>query len=760
MAGFSVDTKLFRELGELLVGRESTALIELIKNAYDADATEVSIYGRVLSTSETPAIIVSDNGIGMTAEEFSRGFLRIAGRSKTTGDRRSPCFQRRYTGEKGVGRLAAHKLAHRLRISSRRWNGSARDPIEGFPADEEVLARIDWDAIEALETLTEIEDSGAVQVKSAESRKRQAGTRLQLSPLRKRWTVADRKAFLDEVATLTPPSALTEPLPRVVTQKPILLEKMKVRDALRGGGFTVSFSGDLSLSDSDLPAPAESASWIIEIDCDRERRRLRVAVAPTRRTQEEYSNAEHFFIDRQLSESEPTVGFQARILQRAHESWPARYHGVRVYFEGFRVLPYGERRDDWLDLERDYRSRGKGELGRLRSLSGWNLPPGREQEGLAIQGNRALFGAILLTRTDADELKMLVNREGFLPSTEFDFIADTVRLAIDIQVRLRYAATSEVKQARRIEASRQAKAVGRAASGESPSAFLLHDLQKNSIDTLQTARAAISSGSSSVALARLDDVEKVLRSAADLTVEAASEATMFRVVASLGLEHAAFVHEVRSLSVGAHALVEVLERIARSTSDQHTATRLRAVAADARDLRERLRRNALYLTEVTGVEGRRRRSRQKLRERVEQVLGFFTSAIERRRHTIDLDVPSELVTPPLFPAELVAIISNLLSNAIKFALEVGRVRISAEEDDVRMVLRVENTGQAVELHSAERWFEPFRSTTAEVDESLGQGMGLGLTITRSMVDEYGGRVLFVQPTPGYATAVEVEFPRR
>ena len=38
MARFTVDTNLFRELGELLVGRSSTALVELIKNAYDADA--------------------------------------------------------------------------------------------------------------------------------------------------------------------------------------------------------------------------------------------------------------------------------------------------------------------------------------------------------------------------------------------------------------------------------------------------------------------------------------------------------------------------------------------------------------------------------------------------------------------------------------------------------------------------------------------------------------------------------------------------
>src|SRR5690242_15534648 len=42
---FSVDTHLLRELGALLVGRDSTALLEMIKNAYDADATSVSVHG-------------------------------------------------------------------------------------------------------------------------------------------------------------------------------------------------------------------------------------------------------------------------------------------------------------------------------------------------------------------------------------------------------------------------------------------------------------------------------------------------------------------------------------------------------------------------------------------------------------------------------------------------------------------------------------------------------------------------------------------
>lgn len=95
MTGFKVDTKLFQELGELLVAKESTALVELIKNAYDADATIVTVSATRLDDAEKGAIIVTDDGVGMDGGEFSRGFLTIAGRTKNSGDRRSPVFGRR-----------------------------------------------------------------------------------------------------------------------------------------------------------------------------------------------------------------------------------------------------------------------------------------------------------------------------------------------------------------------------------------------------------------------------------------------------------------------------------------------------------------------------------------------------------------------------------------------------------------------------------------------------------------------------------------
>src|SRR3954467_10087675 len=100
MAEFTVDTALFRELGELLVGRDSTALTELIKNAYDADATLVRIIGAGLESGAAGKITVIDNGTGMTGREFRAGYLTIAGRGKEAGDRRSRRFGRRFTGEK------------------------------------------------------------------------------------------------------------------------------------------------------------------------------------------------------------------------------------------------------------------------------------------------------------------------------------------------------------------------------------------------------------------------------------------------------------------------------------------------------------------------------------------------------------------------------------------------------------------------------------------------------------------------------------
>ena len=242
---FTVDTHLFRELGELLVGRDSTALIELIKNSYDADATEVMVHGERLDDPRSGRIVVVDNGGGMTRDQFIAGFLRVASRFKELGTRRSTRFGRRYTGVKGIGRLAAHKLARKLEVES----------ITKGATPTALHAVIDWDRIEGYETLDDIPHGTISFTERAARPDAPAGTTLTLSRLRRKWSEAERSRFLAEVSSFQAPDFIQEPLPGNVIPEPLLFERPEVRDigasvgAAPVAGFRVVLDGDFETGD-------------------------------------------------------------------------------------------------------------------------------------------------------------------------------------------------------------------------------------------------------------------------------------------------------------------------------------------------------------------------------------------------------------------------------------------------------------------------------------------------------------------------------
>ena len=106
---FTVASELLRELGEALVGQPHIALAELIKNSYDADAT------RVVVRITDDLIEVSDDGHGMTFDEFKSFWMRIGSQHKRES-RTSRLLGRPITGSKGVGRLSAQFLGDELEL--------------------------------------------------------------------------------------------------------------------------------------------------------------------------------------------------------------------------------------------------------------------------------------------------------------------------------------------------------------------------------------------------------------------------------------------------------------------------------------------------------------------------------------------------------------------------------------------------------------------------------------------------------------------
>ena len=105
---FRVDLRLLVELGERLISRDEVAVVELVKNAYDADAETVDVIVK------EKKIEVKDNGEGMDRNEISEGWLTIgtAIKKQKTITKRG----RRVLGEKGLGRLAVLRLGKKIRI--------------------------------------------------------------------------------------------------------------------------------------------------------------------------------------------------------------------------------------------------------------------------------------------------------------------------------------------------------------------------------------------------------------------------------------------------------------------------------------------------------------------------------------------------------------------------------------------------------------------------------------------------------------------
>ena len=761
---FSVDTHLFRELGELLVGRDSTALVELIKNAYDADARTISVYSQGLDERGAGSIVITDDGLGMTADQFRRGFLRIASRLKEEGDRRSPRFKRRFTGAKGIGRLAAHKLACHLHVESVATDPLTREPIERIDAD------IDWDMVESALTIDST-PVGSIKVNTHPiGAAPTVGTTITLTRLRKKWTARDVVRFVAEAQQTVAPALLTDVLSDTVVSESmrenLLFSKPTYQSPRKSPsvvdpGWQLELAGDFDVGERYWLTLAEQASWILDIDVNKTR--ASYAIVPTVKKLRRQPDVSPFESEIPFGENEDAPAFQARILLRegsvgggqpaAARTWIQETHGIRVYMEGFRVLPYGESGDDWLRIDRSYADRSRAVDGLSAALFG--ADKNDENVGLTIIPNRQYFGAIFLTSVGAGNLNMLVNREGFIPDSAFVRLQELVIAGIGLATRVRAAASAADREARRNKRSTVA------ADEPTTSTQNIVEVIGQTIDFVHEARKALAAGDNVAAKGAIDSLESAIASAAESSKDIADEQAMLRVLASLGAQTAGFVHEINGLLALSGALERALKAIRAEFSAAESrkfGARLGKVAAQISDLRLALERQASYLTEIVGPDRRRRRSRQDVRARFDSALGLLRQYIDKHNIVVENQIPADIRTPPMFGAELVAIFTNLLTNAVKAVGEKGAIVASGRigKDDA-VVLRVENTGQRVKLDSAETWFLPFTSTTNQANSMLGVGMGLGLPITRRILEEYGATIAFAAPSARYATAIEIRF---
>jgi len=739
---FTVDTGLFRELGELLVGRDSTALVELIKNAYDADATAVTVIAQDLGEPEKGVIVVSDDGNGMTIEEFRLGFLRVASRLKSGGDRRSRVYQRRFTGAKGIGRLAAHKLASDLSVESRAVARPVRHGKRGRTVASSLRATIDWNEVEEHETVENVGDAISVSKRKIAATD-EPGTTIRLTSLRRAWSDRERTRFVREVSTFQPGEALCTPIAPRHIERVLLFDEPRTRDSKSDPGFAVTLGGEFDIGEDYSVDVLAAASWVVEVDATK--RLVRYAVSPTKA----YAEKERLDTAPQTATMRRDVSgatFQARIFVRSGTAPTglSDAYGVRVYMEGFRVLPYGEPGDDWLDINRRYTVRGRavpfrGDIDDERLLA---IPD--TEAGLVATPLRGMFGGVFLTEAGAPTLRMLVNREGFVPDEPFLEIADAVSNGLALQTRV----SAALRPNRRVRRGGRPAIEG--AADDVASSRPAHGSLEIAIEGIRAV-----SSQSDVSPAVREQLARAEVQLARVQEDVIDEQAMLRILASLGTQTAAFIHEINAALGSIASLKRTVDAmLVRPPQAKDVAGLQRRVNA----LQRTIERQSAYLVEIVSRDARRRRSRRRYAEHFDISVLLLQEVADRDKITLRNEIPRDLKTPPMFPAEVTSMFTNLLSNAIKAAGRGGVVQAVGVVSDGRTHITVQNTGVAVDLRCAEQWFDPYRSTTATVNPALGQGMGLGLTITRAMLAEYRGTISFVEPQPTFKTAVSVSLP--
>lgn len=694
---FTIDAGLINRLGLELVSKQETAVAELIKNAYDADATSVELIFK--DVSKPGGILeISDTGLGMNREQLIDGFMRLSTQQKTAHPT-STKYKRRRAGRKGIGRFSAQRLGTKLTIRTRQ---------EDAPRGLEVV--IDWDKFLPGKELITI----ANQIREIEGIR--SGTTLVIDNLRDAWDEENIARSYRYVSSL---------------QQPFPLSKTKRGDD-RDPGFKVTFHLDVG---NDLKVIADQETTILEhalakvsgyVDSDGQgywsmecqRFGIRFAnrhIGPKRdeprskfKSLRKVRFSAAYFITR--ADLLPKL-FYKEIQETLNKSG-----GIRVYRNGFRVLPYGEPYDDWLRLDRS---------SALREI----LPPHR---------NNNFLGFVEINDTEGTIFQETASREGLVENEAYrelqEFVSKCLKNAAIVvaEKRDKKVRTQDKKPKSRKEVSEVIRELRRLIGRNMPALETLGALQNQIVE--------------------LDETREQL----------VDELAMLRVLGSLGLSIGEFTHEIRhNLSALVADVASIKSKLPKRSTLRQTISRLESNLT-------MLKAYARYFDEAITDNAHRELAPHEVRDLLNSFERIVSPTVKRAAIKLEIEVNGyDLYTKPMHRSEWASVLLNLFTNAVKAikrAGSVGEIFVRAGEDGKYIFVEFADNGDGIPEENKTRIFDAFFTTSsppsplAPGNEEL-VGAGLGLKITRDIVESHEGEIFLVRPPKGFSTSFRVEIPK-
>lgn len=708
---FSVDAKHIHRLGFELVGKQETALSELIKNAYDADATTVEIDFRDYDT-QGGSLTISDNGNGMDETTIRNTWMRLSTNDKELNPV-SPTYSRSRAGRKGIGRFAVERLGETLILET-----------EVSGSDQGIKVIFDWDKYyKHGSSLTRVSNDLELYPKDTSS----CGTKLTIKNLRDRWTEKQFERVWKSVLLLQPPFKVTKSHRGNVDQHLQSIDP----------GFNVTINGrsgihvasELSIEESFLKHSLATIRGTLDA-CGKAT--YSVSSRTLELNDESSSDNEYLLIgkiDFELSyfiyESSLMSGISVRDARKLSES----YGGVRIYRDGFRVMPYGEPHDDWLDLSYD---------SARRTL-------------LVPANNYNFFGHIELNSNDNVLFEETSSREGLIENEAYEELQKFVRECIDWATK-RIAASRGRKQ--------NASQKGYESKPDKPS-----EKTKELIDKLEKESSGDSESVENETIEILEELNQKQKEYENF-VDARDKAhamyeEMLRILASLGLSISMFGHEVRgSLTRVRNSITQLKGKILTNKHDDDITTLINETESSVDNLFDL----AAYIVDLLSHSKSREKQQIPLYASINNFIKQFSDYLDARNIKFVIDIkPLHLRTTDMHPSEIDSVLFNFLTNSVKSMERANisdrMIKISAAPENEYSVISFQDNGEGIKDEIKSRVFDAFFTTShTDADTVAGPGSGLGLRIVSDIASANGGFVRIGTPESGYRCNFEFAVP--
>ncbi len=410
-SNFKISPRVLAHLGEDLIKNESIAILELVKNSYDACAG-ICIVDFVFKNNLLNEIIIEDDGTGMDLDIIENVWLVVGTDNKRDTSKERGC-NRVPLGEKGIGRLGTHKLGKKIHLISKR---------DGF---KEVELFIDWSK---LETAKGIEDF-KISITENESSKHfngSTGTLLKISELKASWDKRQLREVYRAINSLNSPFEHTDDDFKVIVDSNTdIFEGLPDFEDIKNAALYFAKCKIENNRITEFSYEFKPWSTLTRISGNRNKTEKDFGdfqLLLSKKKEGKNREIEHFSLENHnigviefeiaIFDNDSQILNYANIEKKSIRDYLKENGGIRVYRDGVRVYDYGEKENDWLGID----------LNRVHRLGG-NI------------SNHIAIGAVQLQdRSKSRDLKEKTNREGFVENEAFQAFKDAVSFALDLFV--------------------------------------------------------------------------------------------------------------------------------------------------------------------------------------------------------------------------------------------------------------------------------------------------------------------------------------